>query len=195
MSRPTLADVASGSNTWDTTIDSNNDKLTAGPLPVMEYADFASLPAAGLYDRCVAATITPPMLWLSNGAAWLPLYPGLMVATTLLSGLTGASATWTGAFPAKVRRIGVAGRVTTAATFSGGGNTINVGNHAAADPDRYAAAVAKTLGTTFEDAATADPGGWDATAQDVVLTPDAGAFTAGAVRLFAFYLVTKAPTS
>ncbi len=193
MTRPALVDVDHGQEDADATINNNNDKITAGPFPVMEYADFASLPAAGGYDRCLAATTSPTALWISNGTEWVAV--GAEVATTELTGLTGATVTWTGAFPAGVRQIGVSGRVTTLITASGGGTTLNVGDHGSADPDRYAAGVAFAANTVFSDAATADPGGWNSGARDVVISPDAGAFTAGAVRLRAYFLRTIPPRS
>ena len=190
MSRPALNDMDTGVNAWNGIANDNFAKLANAPLPFKEYADFASLPAAGSYDRCVAVTISPPKAWISNGSAWLPL--GLDVAVHQTAALSGASVTWTAAFPAGVRRVGVAGRVTTAVT---GATGTNVGDHAAADPDRYAANVAVALGTTFKDAATADPGGWSSTAQDVVLTAVGPNFSGGVFRLYAFYIATFAPVS
>jgi hypothetical protein len=130
------------------------------------------------------------MLWVSTGTGWVPT--GIAVAVHETAALSGSSVTWTGAFPAGVRRIGVAGRVTTEVT---GATSIDVGDHGAADADRYAAGVALAAGTTFADAATADPGGWSATAQDVVLTANGSDFTAGVVRLYAFYLPTFPPAA
>lgn len=191
MSKPTLADIAAGSLSWDATINSNKDKLVGGPFPVKEYADAAALPSAALNDRCIAATLNPIGLWLSTGASWIPI--GVHRATTLIT-LTG-TLTWTGAYPAGVRQLGVSGRVTTAATGSGGATSIIVGDHGASDPDRYAAGIAFALGTTFADVATADPGGWNSGARDVVVAPNAGSFTAGALRLWSHFLSCPAPTS
>jgi hypothetical protein len=196
VARPDLTDyyVEAAIAGWDTLINDLIDVL-AGPSAIGRYADFASLPTAGDYDGCMAVTISPPSAWFSNGTAWQPMAPGMRVATTLLSGLSGATATWANAFPAGVRQIGVSGRVTTLITASGGGATLEVGDHGSADPNRYATGLAFAAGTSFADVATADPGGWNAAARDVVISPDVGAFTAGAVRLYAFYLATFAPTS
>lgn len=196
MARPDLTDyyLDHGQADWDTLVNDLIDVL-AGPIVPGRYADFASLPTASSYDGCMAATSSPPSMWFSNGTTWLPLAPGVKVATTLLSAMSGATVTWSNAFPAGVRQIGVTGRVTTLITASGGGTTLRVGDHGSADPDRYAAGLAFTAGTTFADVATADPGGWNSTARDVVLSPDAGAFTAGAVRLYAFFIQTFAPTA
>lgn len=75
MSRPTLTDIASGQESWDTTINANQDKLTAAPLPVVEYATLAALNSgapASSYDRCVAAT-ADGLYWVSDGTQWVPL--------------------------------------------------------------------------------------------------------------------------
>lgn len=190
MSKPALTDLVAGQENAHTTINGNHAKLTGAPFPIKEYADYSALSAVapGSYDRCLAVTTSPPMLWISTGTGWVPT--GIAVAVHQTAALSGASVTWTGAFPAKVRRIGVAGRVTTAVT---GATSTDVGDHGAADPDLYAAAVANTLGTTFADAATADPGGWSSTAQDVVLTANGSNFTGGVFRLYAFYIPTYAP--
>lgn len=120
---------------------------------------------------------------------------GVEYAETTLTALAGATVTWANAFPAGVRQIGVTGRVTTLITASGGGVTLNVGDHGSADPDRYAGAIAFAATTTFADVATADPGGWNATARDVVISPDAGAFTAGEVKLRAYFVRTTTPAA
>jgi hypothetical protein len=193
MTRPARTDVEHGEQSWDTDIDDNLKAILDGPFPIKEYADFASLPAAAAYDRCLAVTISPPMVWISDGAAWRPTGMNCKVSTS--GAMVGATVTIANAFPAGVRQIGVAGRVTTLITASGGGATMNVGDHGGADPDRYATGVAFAAGTTWADAATADPGGWNAAARDVVLAPDVGAFTAGVVKIYAFYLSTFAPTS
>lgn len=193
MTRPALTDIDSGQEAWDSTVNDAWDVLTGAPFPVKEYADKTALDAAtpSSYPRCLAVTTSPPMLWVSTGTGWVPT--GIAVAVHDTGALPAAATyTWTAAFPAKVRRIGVAGRVTTAVT---GVTSTDVGDHGAADPDMYADNVAVTLGTTFADAATADPGGWAATAQDVVLTAVGGNFSGGAFRLYAFYIPTFAPTS
>lgn len=190
MSRAVLEDVEHGQEGWDATLNANKDKLVNAPIPIKEYADYAALSAVapGSNDRCLAVTASPPMLWISTGTGWVPT--GIAVAVHATGALAGASYTWASAFPAGVRQIGVAGRVTTAVT---GATSTNVGDHGASDDDRYAAAVANALGTTFYDAATADPGGWDATARDVVLTAVGSNFTGGEFRLYAFYIATFPP--
>lgn len=192
MSKPALTDLVAGQENAHTTINGNHAKLTGAPFPIKEYADYSALSAvsASAHDRCLAVTASPPMLWISTGGSWVPT--GIMVAVHQTSALSGASYTWANAFPAGVRQIGVAGRVTTTVT---GATSTNVGDHGASDPDRYAAAVALAAGTTFADVATADPGGWNAAARDVVLTAVGSNFTGGVFRLYAFYLATFAPIS
>jgi hypothetical protein len=199
MSRPSLADVASGSNVWDTTINSNNDKLTEGPFPVVEYPTVGDLPAAGLYDRCIAATTTPPELWISDGAAWRSITTrqlngargGPALAMQLLSGLSGASVTASGLFPAGSTNRKLALRVTTTVT---GATSFDAGD--LSDVDRYAAAVALAAGTTKTPAnATGTIGHGAGAAGDVVLTANGSNFTGGAVRLVASYDELTAPTS
>lgn len=192
MSRPTFTALSAGQLSADSTINGNFDKIGTYPVPIKEYADKTALDAAtpSSYDRCLAVTTSPPMLWVSTGTGWVPT--GIAVNTTETAALSGATVTWSNAFPAGCRQIGVAGRVTTAVT---GATSTNVGDHGASDPDRYAAAVANTLGTTFADAATADPGGWNSTARDVVLTAVGSNFTGGKFRLYAFYIPTYAPAS
>lgn len=192
MARPTLTDIEHGQQSWDNTLNDDLDVIGSGPFPIKEYADKTALDAAppSSYDRCLAVTASPPMLWISTGTGWVPT--GIAVAVHQTAALSGGSVTWTAAFPAKVRRIGVAGRATTAVT---GATGTDVGDHGAADPDRYAANVAVALGTTFADAATADPGGWSSTAQDVVLTAVGSNFTGGVFRLYAFYIPTFAPAA
>lgn len=190
MSRPALTALVAGQENAQTTINANNDKLVNGPIPLKEYADYAALSAVtpGTHDRCLAVTTSPPMLWVSTGNGWVPT--GIAVNTYTTGALAGATHTWANAFPAGVRQIGVAGRVTTAVT---GATSTNVGDHGAADPDRYAAAVANALNTTFYDAATADPGGWNSAARDVVLTAVGANYTGGVMRLYAFYIPTYPP--
>jgi hypothetical protein len=106
--------------------------------------------------------------------------------------LNGATETAAGIFPAKRFRLGVSYRVTEAVVYGGGGASFSIGDHGAADPDMYAAGIAGALNDNGEDVATADPTGWDLTAQDVVLTPNAGTFTSGKVKLRAYYLRTTA---
>ena len=115
----------------------------------------------------------------------------IKVAEVLKSALSGATVTATGIFPAKTFHLGVAVYVTTLIT---GASSFDVGD--GSDADRYANDVAVAAGTDSDNSdATADPTGWDATAGDVVLTAVGSNFTAGAVRIAAFYLDYSGPTA
>jgi hypothetical protein len=202
MARPTLTDVEHGQQSWDATINDNNDVITGGPFPLKQYANFAALPAAGADNvDCLAVTEDTDELWISDGTNWRHYGPGhvnlngarglLKTDTTLLSALSGATATWTNAFPAGAIRLGVAGRVTTLIT---GATSFDVGD--GSDQDRYANDKAVALNTTFTPAdGTATPLEWAAAASNVVLTANGSNFTGGAVRLVAYYLQLTAPTS
>jgi hypothetical protein len=200
MPRPTPTPITGSVQGWDALINNFMDLVTDAPFPIKEYANAAALPAASAAnERCVAITVQPPQMWISNGSAWLQMAPGLSINSSELT-LAGATTTFANAFPAKVRQIGVSGRVTQLVTSGDGADGLIVGDHGAADPDRYTAAIAFALNTVFEDAATADPGGWNAAARDIVVTATTGGapggtFSGGKVRLFAFYIATKAPVS
>jgi hypothetical protein len=72
MSRPAInpADLNSGMEGWDALLRDYISALVSRPMPVAEYADFASLPAPGNYDRCIVATVSPAKLWFSAGGVW-----------------------------------------------------------------------------------------------------------------------------
>lgn len=78
MSRPVPNSIASGQASWDADINDNTDLILGVPFPPHEVADETALNliAPGSYDRCIAATITPPALWLSDGSAWIRLPSG-----------------------------------------------------------------------------------------------------------------------
>jgi hypothetical protein len=203
MARPTVTEIEHGQQSWDSDINDNFAILVDGPFPIYEAATVTALLATnpGGFERCLVVTTDTGELWISDGTDWRLFGTGdlnangargrLRVATTLLSGLSGPTATWAGAFPAGCRRIGVSGRVTTLIT---GATSFDVGD--GSDADRYANDKALAAGTTFTPAdATADPGGWAAAAGDVVLTANGSDFTAGAVRLVALYEELTAPTS
>lgn len=108
-----------------------------------------------------------------------------------------AGASIVGAFPAGVIPLGATLLVTEAITLDGGGATVEFGIDGG-DTDAFLAATAlATLIADFEtDQAdfTANPTSlWNAAAQDLVLTPDAGAFTAGAAKVLVTYLELPAP--
>lgn len=105
-----------------------------------------------------------------------------------------SSATWSSAIPAGSMVIGVAARVTTLITANGGGVTWDLGE--GGDADRWGTGLAFAKDTTVDlaDAVVTAPAIFTS-ATDIVLAPDAGAFTAGAVRLTVTYIELIPPTS
>ncbi|MCZ2418684.1 MAG: hypothetical protein LC123_02415 [Burkholderiales bacterium] len=71
MARPEHTEVVQGQNSWDSTINDNFGLIFNTPLPPKQYADYASLPAASSYDRCVAMVVDENVLVMSNGTTWL----------------------------------------------------------------------------------------------------------------------------
>lgn len=72
MTRPTItpADLVNGQQGWDATLRDMLTAIVTNPLPVPEFADFASLPTASSYDRCLATTADDNKLYFSKGGAW-----------------------------------------------------------------------------------------------------------------------------
>lgn len=205
MARPTLTDLDHEQQSWDSTVNDNNDVLVGGPFPIKTYANFAALPAAGADNvNCLAVTEDTDELWQSDGSNWRHYGPGhvnangarglLRVATTELTGMSGPTATWSNAVPAGAILLGVSLRVTTLVASGDGGTDFDVGD--GTDADRFAAAAAFAAGTTKTPADhTATPLAWLSAALSVVLTCNGGTFNAGAVRLVAYYLQLTAPSS
>lgn len=206
--RPTLTPLDHEQQSWDSTVNDNNDVLVGGPFPLYQAASYAALisdhPAGADNVNCLAVTADTDEVWQSDGTNWRHYGPGhlqasgarglLKVATTELSGLSGATATWSTAVPAGAILLGVSLRVTTLVASGDGGTDFDVGD--GSDADRFAAAAAFTAGTTKTPADhTATPLAWLGAALDVVLTCNGGTFNAGAVRLVAYYLQLTAPTS
>ncbi len=110
-----------------------------------------------------------------------------------LTALSGASVTTSGLVPAGARLLWVVARVTTLIT---GATSFDVGDGSSAGVDKYGDNIAVAAGTTVDHInAKADPMSWSAAAQEVTLTAVGPNFTAGAVRIVAFYEDTTAPTS
>lgn len=201
MARPALTPLDSGQQSWDATINDNNDVMTDGPLPVVRYAAPANLPTPGSYEECLATTEAPSELWHSDGSEWRTHGPGspdnsgarggVETVSEHLTGLSGASVATSGLIPAGVFLLGVSIRVTT---IVAGPTDFDVGD--GTDADRFAATVALAAGTTKTPAdATADPTGWAAGAREVTLTANGGNFTSGAVRVVASFVRLTAPTA
>lgn len=121
---------------------------------------------------------------------------GIRSSSELLATTSGATVTTTGLIPAGAVVLGHSLRVTTAVTTSSATNTFDSGD--SGDADRYGAAIAGAGGTTADESDyTADPAGtWSASGREIILdAAGAETFTAGAVRVTVFYLLTTAPTN
>jgi hypothetical protein len=206
MARPALTDLVSGQQSWDATVNLNNDVITEGPFPPVQYATVTALLAvnAALYEDCLATTDDTHEVWASDGTSWRvvghlgPLNNNgargrdFTEANELT--LSGADETWTGAFPAGSFDRAVSLRVTEVVTSGDGGTSFDVGD--GSDQDRYAATVAFTNGTTKTPAnATAAFDAGTAAAGNVVITCVGGTFSGGKVRLIVTYRTLTAPTS
>lgn len=203
MARPVLTSIDHGQQSWDTVINDNNAVIASGPFPLVVYATPSALPAAGADNvNCLAATTTPKELWMSDGSAWRTYgvghanvngaRGGPRLATAVID--VAVSPTAAGIFPAGCVRKGVSGRVETLLVLGGGGVSVNVGD--GTDADRYKAALGLTVGLDFTPAdVTATALEQLAAAGDVTLTPDAGTFTSGTVRIVVAYDDLTAPTS
>lgn len=205
MVRPTFTDLTQGLESWAAWINDLKNALVGAPFPPREYANFAALPAASSYDRCIAVTADTGELWLSDGSAWRTFGAGqpnangarggVVLATTELT-LT-SSLTWTGAFPQGSTPLDVSGYVTELVTSGDGGTDLDVGD--GTDADLYKAGLAFTAGGSFragvDRTATLPTASLTAGAGNVVLTMNGGTPSAGKVRLVAAYLQLTAPTS
>ncbi len=111
--------------------------------------------------------------------------------SVVIASMSGASQTLPNVIPAGATLLGLVGRVITAIT---GATGFDVGD--GADVDRWGANIAIALDTTFDisdwtdGAITAFPSG-----NDVVLTALGSDFTAGSVRVTAYFFTAIAPTS
>lgn len=110
---------------------------------------------------------------------------------TLLSALSGATATATNLIPAGTLVLGVTVRVTT---LIEGATSFDIGD--GSDVDRWGASIAVAANTTtsIADFTIASPI-YYAAATSVVLTANGSNFTAGAVRVILHCLRVTAPTS
>lgn len=72
MSRPAPdpTSLLSGLEGWDAILRDLLAAIVTNPFPVAQFVDFASLPAASSYERCLAATSSDNKLWFSNGTDW-----------------------------------------------------------------------------------------------------------------------------
>jgi len=207
MARPTLDDLDSTVQGWDTITNDNKDKLVAQPAPLVEYADYAALLAAApanTFDRCIAVT-QDGRLWISDGTDWNPLqgetggagafgsFSRLVSAEEELLALAGASVSSSNLFPAGCYRLGASAFVTT---IIAGPTDWDMEDSGSGVPDLYAAAKALAQGTKVDGTDwTASPFSLLAAAEGIKLDSNGGNFTSGAVRVVAHYLEFIAPTS
>lgn len=72
MTRPLIDPSAliSGSEAWDALLRDILAAVATTPFPVPQYANLASLPAAGSYDRCLACVVDTEKLYFSKGGSW-----------------------------------------------------------------------------------------------------------------------------
>lgn len=72
MTRPNIdpTQIVSGIEGWDALLRDMLDAMLKKPIPVPQYPDFASLPTATSYDRCMATTVDTNKLWFSDGSTW-----------------------------------------------------------------------------------------------------------------------------
>lgn len=73
MAKRLFTDLASALEGWDAIINDNLALLRDFPLPIKSYSSPANLPTAGQNNESIALTVTPAMLWSTNGTAWRPL--------------------------------------------------------------------------------------------------------------------------
>lgn len=86
---PNPSDIVSGQQGWDAFLRDILDAIVTNPFPPAEYANFAALPTATSYDRCLAVTTDTNSLYMSVGGLWLGVQVGSDQAKSVVS--TGAS--------------------------------------------------------------------------------------------------------
>jgi hypothetical protein len=109
--------------------------------------------------------------------------------------VTGATAVATGIIPANCLLLGVTTRITTDIVIGGGGVNFDIGN--GTDADAFAnniTALTANSTTNIAQHTITTPAYYGAAA-NVVLTPDAGTFSSGQIRISAHYISLTAPTS
>lgn len=72
MTRPTIdpSQLVSSMQGWDALLRDILSAIASAPFPVHQVADFASLPLATSFDRCLVCTIDTNKLWFSDGTDW-----------------------------------------------------------------------------------------------------------------------------
>jgi hypothetical protein len=113
--------------------------------------------------------------------------------TVELTGMAGVSVTATDLIPSGAFVIGVTARVTTLITSGDTATSFSVGD--GVDPDAWGAGIAFAANTITDGSDFTLAPTLYATADDVVITPNSGTFSAGAIRLTVHYMEVTAPTS
>lgn len=72
MARPTRKDVDSGLEGWDADMDDNFGAVMDTPFPPASYANTAALPAAALYEGCLAYVVDEDRIYVSSDGHWHP---------------------------------------------------------------------------------------------------------------------------
>lgn len=109
--------------------------------------------------------------------------------------VTGATAVATGLIPANCLLIGVTTRITTDIVIGGGGVNFDIGDGTNADAFANDITALTAGSTTNITQHTITSPVYYGAAANVVLTPDAGTFTSGQIRISAHYISLTAPTS
>ena len=129
-----------------------------------------------------------------NAAGNVGALTSVKSAIATVSSSAAATLTASSLIPAGCFLLGLTARITTTFGTTTGLTDFDVGDGVTAD--RFANSLAITSGTTMDMTdATASPGGWFASANDVVLTAVGGNFDAtGVIELIAHYIDLTAPT-
>jgi hypothetical protein len=75
MARPSKKTVAQGLESWDGDVNDNFSAILTTPFPPGEYANIGVLPAAALYNGCIAWVSGSNLPFISRNGAWIPLAP------------------------------------------------------------------------------------------------------------------------
>ena len=88
MARPTRRIITSGLAAWDADVDENFSLIVDTPFPMAQYATVGDLPAASIYEECLA--MVGPVIYISDGTSW-SLFSGGTAANVADSTATTAA--------------------------------------------------------------------------------------------------------
>lgn len=91
MARPDHVPISSGLAGWDGEVDDNFDLIFVTPVPLADYASFASLPLVSDYDDCIAVITDEHLLVISDGTNWQRLGAGAPPVYANIGALPSAS--------------------------------------------------------------------------------------------------------